>query len=342
MRVVESEKQIEQKISNLQEIVDGQKDEISKFEKSIDLTKKKERKKMYDFLTTLKSNSDQIDSISEIHRQEVEAITDSQNKEISSLKESLSMKSREIDQMEKNEDENLGKVKMQMNEHIDQMSKAQGRSANHNDEERRRLEFHKKDHKKKSPGKPVEISYDSTESGRFRGIIHYLSEECGGGNVHDEGAVEVTSSSILPEIPVTLSRGKVPDYSYTPINLVDLDNPTSCFESDLLPDSWVCYDFVDAKVKPKAYSIRAYINGNNHLQNWRIDGSNDKVHWTKLDQRRNEQSINGCGRSNTFYIDTKDKNEYYRYLRLTQDGPSTADIHCLSFSALEYFGSLFE
>lgn len=109
LRVVESEKQIEQKISNLQEIVDGQKDEISKLEKSIDLTKKKERKKMYDFLTTLKSNSDQIDSISEIDRQEVEAITDSQNKEISSLKESLSMKSREIDQMEKNEIKNYNK-----------------------------------------------------------------------------------------------------------------------------------------------------------------------------------------------------------------------------------------
>lgn len=40
---------------------------------------------------------------------------------------------------------------------------------------------------------PIDISYDHTESGLFKGIIQHLTEKCGG-NVHLEGLVNIIIS----------------------------------------------------------------------------------------------------------------------------------------------------
>ena len=191
---------------------------------------------------------------------------------------------------------------------------------------------------------PLELSYDDTETGRFRGVIHHLSEKIGGKNVHIEGVVNVTSSSIFPHLPPLPFLGFMDSdrpEDYDPYNCVDLDNKKSCFESSNEPNSWICYDFQELKVKPKSYSIRTYMNGYNHLQNWCIEASNDNDNWTIIDERRNERSLDDAGRSNTFVLNrNQNENEFYKYLRLRQTGPTTGGGSILNISALEFFGTV--
>lgn len=186
------------------------------------------------------------------------------------------------------------------------------------------------------PDHPYEINYDDTKSGRFKGIIRYLSEKCGG-NVHKKGAVKVTSSSVFQSMSSISFIGN--DNDYNPYNCVDLENKKSCFMSDEQTNSWICYDFRNLKVCPNKYSIRSYLNGDNHLQEWFIEGSNDRQYWKIIDERRNETSLNDTGKSNTFSINRKEK-QFYRFLRLKQTGRNTKGSKMICLSALEFFGSI--
>lgn len=82
--------------------------------------------------------------------------------------------------------------------------------------------------------------------------------------------------------------------SYYPFECVDLSDINNCFESDDEPNSWLCFDFKEKRVKINAYSIRAY-DGGFYLQSWRIDGSNDNKKWILLDNTVKEKSIIGSG-----------------------------------------------
>ena len=161
--------------------------------------------------------------------------------------------------------------------------------------------------------------------GLFRGIIHQMTEECGG-NVSDKGRVNVTSSS--------WRWGN-------PKNVVDLDDNQTCFESCNQTNSWLKYDFIYRKVRPSYYSIRSSnaSKGNNHPMNWVIEGSNtDSNDWTILDTRNNVTSLDDRCASQFFSIQKADT--FYRYLRIRQTGPNSANYNNLEISALEYFGSI--
>jgi hypothetical protein len=75
------------------------------------------------------------------------------------------------------------------------------------------------------------------------GIIAHLTRTCQG-NVDRLGVVKVTASS-------NGSEGR---------RLVELGQNTH-FESSNMPNQWVCYDFVNRKVRPTFYTIRSYFNG---------------------------------------------------------------------------------
>jgi hypothetical protein len=97
-------------------------------------------------------------------------------------------------------------------------------------------------------------------------MIGYLTLKCGG-NVHDNGLIEVTASSICGSSP-----------SYHPKNAVDLQNRSSFFESKGEPNSWICYDFKDMEITPSHYSILSYPsepNQNDHPKSWCLEVSVD-------------------------------------------------------------------
>ena len=61
-----------------------------------------------------------------------------------------------------------------------------------------------------------------------------------------------------------------------------------CYHSQDIPNSWLCYDFKEIKVKPTNYSIRSNCwnkKGWYHPLNWVIESSNDLIEWKVLDEK---------------------------------------------------------
>lgn len=118
------------------------------------------------------------------------------------------------------------------------------------------------------------IEYDENESHRFDGIISYLTQKSGG-NVSDNGTVNVTSSSANSS-------------NYIPKNAVDVKNSQSYFQPGSYANSWLRYDFIQNKVCPASYSIRTKHDYDGyHPRSWAIEGSNtggeNESEWTVLD-----------------------------------------------------------
>ncbi|KAK8871497.1 hypothetical protein M9Y10_007226 [Tritrichomonas musculus] len=185
---------------------------------------------------------------------------------------------------------------------------------------------------KKANEKVIDITFNQKESGKFHGVIRYLTQKCGG-NVHHTEVVNVTSSSIINENQDT---EEYPD----PYHSVELDNVSSSFASDYEENAWLCYDFKERRVKPSAYSIRTYIYGPNHLISWCIECSNDQENWEVIDEQNSSKLFDNIGKSITFQIKSSVNVDYYRFIRIRLTGPTVTGKYILNISALEYFGSL--
>ena len=179
----------------------------------------------------------------------------------------------------------------------------------------------------------LEIEYDGIESHRFDGIINFLTQKSGG-NVSDNGTVNVTSSS----------QNGQGEAKYA----VDLHNTNSHFQSQSQQNAWIKYDFGKSfKLRPNKYSIRTKNNGDvggNHIKNWVIEVSNDEKQWTLIDSRENDQSLKGAAITSLFSAN-KDNKEFYRYIRLRQTGPTWSqgsDKKTVGLKMIEFYGSLQE
>lgn len=173
--------------------------------------------------------------------------------------------------------------------------------------------------------------FDGNRSNSFKGIIYHL----GKGNpksVIDNNIVNVTASSFI-------SNGQ----TNQPQNIADFERNDFKFYSINEKNSWICYDFIDKKVKPSHYSIRSTSWSYNvdHLQNWCIEGSNNGKKWNVLSKIRNEKTLIFPNAYNSFQVDDYScSNEYFRYIRLRQDGFNSGNDNVLGLSALELFGSV--
>lgn len=102
--------------------------------------------------------------------------------------------------------------------------------------------------------KIIVVPFDSKQNNVFRGIIWYL----GKGN-----PISVYDNEI---IDILVSSQNTPDKTwFLPQNVVDFKNTKNtssndcCFNSLDSPDSWLCYDFKDVRVKPTHYSLKVGI-----------------------------------------------------------------------------------
>ena len=181
--------------------------------------------------------------------------------------------------------------------------------------------------------KVTEIEYDGNEEHGERGIIYKLTKECGG-NVHDKGVIEVTTSS-----DPTNDDYRKAKYA------VEFDDRKHWFCTAKYNENnmWLQYDFKDKKVRPTHYAIRSkpYDSGDRHPRFWVVEGSNDGNKWKTLDSRNNIDSLNGKNIIHVFEVQEKlEKNEFYKYLRIRQTGLNAGNNYYFGFSSLEYFGSL--
>jgi hypothetical protein len=144
-----------------------------------------------------------------------------------------------------------------------------------------------------------------------------------GRNVHDQGAVVVTSSGNAKE--------------KTPKNVADLAATSTYFSSMSCHGVWICYDFMTRRVFPTHYSLRS-AHEFASPRSWVLEGSSDSVSWIELDRREDDHRLKYSNNLATFSVTHPEKVRMIR-LRITR-------INCkggndLAVSAWEVFGSLF-
>ena len=167
------------------------------------------------------------------------------------------------------------------------------------------------------------------EGQEFDGIMRYLSKESGG-NIHDNGTVEITTNSIYNNNT----------NSYHPKQLVDYNNDNR-YDSDNVSGVFVCFDFKKNRIQLSSYSIKSYSGGQNgaHLRNWVIEVSNDGNTWTEIDCHSNDSTLNHENAIGTFKI-SKESNDFYRFVRLRQTGYSWSNNYYIYLCFIEFYGKL--
>ena len=166
----------------------------------------------------------------------------------------------------------------------------------------------------------------------FDGIINYLTRECGG-NVHDKGIVNITSSSV---------------------RLKDLREPKhaadfwtdSWFQSDRDPGGWICYDFKERRVIPTSFTVLwTDPDEAGWLEDFSLEVSNDQESWTEVHHVPyfvggdfNQKMARGAlvGNIPVSHI----PGDGFRFIRLRAEGKPFLDD--FGICALEIFGTLFE
>jgi hypothetical protein len=161
------------------------------------------------------------------------------------------------------------------------------------------------------------------------GILSHLTRKHGG-NVHDLNIVRITANSLFMNVA-----------NYAAKNVADLMADTS-FWSTNEENRWICFDFLNLKIRPTHYSIRSNHGGcinSSNLKSWVIESSDDAVGWTVIDRRENNDSLNEKNAIGTFTIA---HSVNCRYIRLRQTGKNHYGSHSLIISSFEFFGSLIE
>ncbi|KAK8841528.1 hypothetical protein M9Y10_027149 [Tritrichomonas musculus] len=174
------------------------------------------------------------------------------------------------------------------------------------------------------------------EEGReLDGILKYLTKKTGG-NIHDNGTIEITSNSIYND-----------NNSLHPKNLVDFEK-TNVYESKNQPDIFVCFDFKDMQIQLSDYSIKSGGDGQNgwHLRNWAIEVSNDGKSWEEVDRHSNDSTLNGSYITSSYKI-SNERKEFYRYVRIHQTGISwnghpNSQYYYVEMCCFELFGKIEE
>lgn len=160
----------------------------------------------------------------------------------------------------------------------------------------------------------------------FSGIIAHLTDEFGG-NVVEQEVVNVTARD-----------GSGMKY------IVELEDSESNYCSKNIADAWFCLDFLKRAVIVTNYTFRTYAFGGKnyfHPKSWVVEGSMDEKHWNTIDQRIDNQDLNGESRVKTFPV-AKDRIQKCRYVRVRSIGPNHNGKNHLVCSGFELFGFLCE
>lgn len=189
--------------------------------------------------------------------------------------------------------------------------------------------------KKTNISAETSIEYDKNPNNRFKGIIYKLGEG-DPKSLIDKGIIEIASSSVH-------DKSKI----HQPISAIDYENSNYFHSSITDKDAWLCIDFKKHKIKLSQYSLKSNATvGKNwyNIQNWCIEGSNDKQNWIVLDERKNDKSLDDINAMNTFDIDYNLKtNSFFQFIRIRQTGAnsySEGNDYRFIISSIEFFGTL--
>jgi hypothetical protein len=158
-------------------------------------------------------------------------------------------------------------------------------------------------------------------SSPWSGILSFLSSQCGG-NVHERGLVNLTSSSDGYNRCHQIANHGWNDYWYT----------------NSSPRSWVQFDFNDSSVCLTNYILKSDGNNANHLLQWKIEGSNNGNKWECIDFR-NTQDLNGKFVTKTFKCSSP-SSHFHRFIRIMQTRKNAYGNDHFMLCNIEFFGLL--
>jgi hypothetical protein len=165
----------------------------------------------------------------------------------------------------------------------------------------------------------IEMKQDKS----LEGIISYLTRKHGG-NVHEQGIVEMTSKSCDDRDGSGVA------------STVDIDF-SGLFISKDAPGQWICWNFRDMRVRPTHYTIKAV-----GLKSWVVEGSVDGERWTEIGRQTDTPYFNNSDwRPVSFAVSNSAE---VRLVRLTQTGVNhqKSSPNALRLGGVEFFGTLFE
>ena len=160
----------------------------------------------------------------------------------------------------------------------------------------------------------------------FCGIISHLRDVCHG-NPHTAGEIEITASS-------TGRCGSAKCW-----NLVDYGWHSSWYTLDEA-NAYVQVDFKKRKVRVTGYSLKYGKLGNcGYPRHWVLQARNDESPWTTIDQRQNNDDLDGDYKVATYTCNSP-SDQFYQYVRLCQTDPNNKNKNYLLLSEIEFFGQL--
>jgi hypothetical protein len=154
-------------------------------------------------------------------------------------------------------------------------------------------------------------------------MIAHLTKQCGG-NVADLRVVSLDSSVFN-------------EHQYHRRHAVELDSDSE-FASASVNDPSITYDFKGRIVGLSGYVIRsrthAMHNRSGNMKLWRVSVSMDGRLWTLVDERLDEERLNGRKRTVHFPVQSRASG---RLVRVQHIGRSHSGWLFMAFSALEFF-----
>lgn len=160
-------------------------------------------------------------------------------------------------------------------------------------------------HQKKQIGSryiPYDIKLPFTND-PFKGIFTYITENITNmKNPIEIGVVEVTVS-------------KDGDCTVPPHNLIRYSSPPSKWYLSEHEDSWVCFDFKNARIAMSAYTMCSGSDSSywDFPVSYTWEGSNDRITWTEIDSKDENMEMGGNEKTHTWTLPTT--SPFFRYVR---------------------------
>lgn len=186
---------------------------------------------------------------------------------------------------------------------------------------------HKKHHKSDADNYDIE-TFTFNASNPFNGIFNYLNGKIAG-NIHDKLVVQITTNSLMSS-------------SYHPKNLVDFYSSADYIAKSNHFYAWVMFDFLNREVKILSYTIKSSNCKIGHLKSWVIEISKDGVMWETIDERIDDESLNGENIVKNFEVQKK-KEKFTKFCRFRHTGEYWGfepDCTSIEFNAIEFYGKI--
>ena len=153
---------------------------------------------------------------------------------------------------------------------------------------------------------------------------------------------------------MSLSAGGEHDPKHPPANLKNNDdraffyNYYRCYTPSSENDSFIIFDFGSKKIDLHSYLIRSNEydpSSYHHPKTWRVEGSNDKLKWTKLDRRVDDTNLNGRYKQHNFACqDVRHgiKSSRFRYIRYVQENSWYNQPYYVCITYFELYGNVYD